>query len=190
MVTQSVVAGTQLCPKHNLLYEIRGVLSKRRLWPVSFAALVWLILNTVLLSVVALARTETVSQVPNPPPQYLPGSILPSDASCFLHSGEFVPRCSVRFLNDDIYFSFDTDTHVIVKAAIPAQAYTVGQLILAWGRPSGSMGSKYIISVNWGTRSAILYTSSLRPDSQLEFIVYDAKPQPSRPWHGFRLPKN
>lgn len=190
MVTQSDVADTEVFPKHKLLYEIVDVLSKRRLRPVSVAALVWLILNTALLSVVTLARREMSPQVPNPPPQYLPGSILPSDASCFLHTSEYVPRCSVRFLDDDIYFSFDTDTHVIVKAAIPAHAYTVGQLILAWGRPSGSMGSKYIISVNWGTRSAILYTNSLRPDSQLEFIVYDAKPQPVGSWRGFELPKN
>jgi hypothetical protein len=185
MVTQSVVADTELSPKHNPLYVNRRVLSKRRLWPVSFATLVSLILMVVLLSVLALARMETGPQVPNLPPQYLPGSLLPSDVVCFLHSGEVVPRCSAHFLDDDIYFSFDADTHVIIKSAIPARAYTVGQLILAWGKPSGSMGSDYIISVSWGTRSALLYTRSLRPDSRLEFIVYDAEAQAVAPWYGF-----
>ena len=64
---------------------------------------------------------------------------------------------------------------------------TYGDLILAWGTPSGFAQYGRDIDVYWGTQSAHLTTCSFRPESRVEFIIYaPVQPVSVSPWHGFR----
>jgi hypothetical protein len=67
----------------------------------------------------------------------------------------------------------------------PAQQFSLGELIAAWGDPSGIISSESVIHVYWGTRSALLYTRSLQPNSPVDFILYDPAFQQTSRWLGF-----
>jgi hypothetical protein len=135
--------------------------------------------------VMTAARTGTIRQLLDLPPRYFPGNPLPEDVSCYTHDDEHAPRCFDQLFGEEVYFNFDGNPRTILRTIIPAQAYTIGQLILSWGAPSGIRRNYYTIYVYWGTRSALLYTNSFQPDSRVEFILYDLEQQPTSPWRGF-----
>lgn len=153
---------------------------------VSVAALMCFCLTMLVLGVMTAARTGTIPTLLDPPPRYLPGNPLPGDVSCYTPGDEHMPRCFVQHLGDEVYFNFDGNTRTILRTVIPAREYTIGQLILAWGTPTGITQTHYTIYVYWRTRSALLYTSSFQPDSRVEFILYGLEQQPTAPWRGFR----
>jgi hypothetical protein len=84
-----------------------------------------------------------------------------------------------------VYFNVDPETHLINRTVIPAQKYAVGDLIAAWGTPTGTTRNETNIYIYWGARSALLYTRSLQPDSRVDFILYDLAPHQASPWPGF-----
>jgi len=138
------------------------------------------------LGVMTAARTGTTPQLFDLAERDLPGSPLPDDVICYSGIDEYSPRCFVRRFGNDVYFNFDKDSRTILRTVIPAHKYSIGYLIPTWGKPSGIKQSPYMVSVHWGTRSALLYTQEFRPDSRVEFILYDPEPLPASPWRGFR----
>ncbi len=66
----------------------------------------------------------------------------------------------------------------------PVRQYVLGQLVAAWGTPTGVAIGATGTSVYWGGRSALLYTTVLRPDSPIESIVYDLEPGQASAWRG------
>ena len=167
------------------------ILPKRRPVPVSLTLLAVLCFTALIASVMTAARAEPAPHLPDIPQAYLPGNLLPVSGWCYWPSNEQVPRCSVEFGDDEVYFSFDALTGIITRSIIPARAYMIGDLIAAWGTPTG-IHQKYTLTyVFWETRSALLYTTSFRPESRVEFIIYDLEPsQATSPWHGFRRRNN
>jgi hypothetical protein len=150
-----------------------------------FALLFSFCLALILMLVLALSRLALVPQPLELPPRYLPGSPYPSDTACYTPAGESMPRCSVDLLGNDVYFNFDNEKTSILRSIIPTQEYRIGDLVLAWGSPSGIKQQDTLSYVYWGRRSALLYTRSLQPHSRVTFILFDPVETEASPWRGF-----
>jgi hypothetical protein len=123
--------------------------------------------------------------VPDLPQRFLPGNPLPGEAVCMTLSDEVIGRCVVHLVDYDVYFGFDAEMRTIRSSLIPAQKYTAGDLVAAWGAPTGITWNETNIYLYWGTRSALLYTGLLQPDSRVDFILYDQQQKTASPWRGF-----
>ncbi len=144
----------------------------------------WLSQALLVLMVLALARRQPLAPVVEPPPSYLPGGLLPEATSCDF-SNHKLRLCSAEVSHQVLYFLIDTDTRLIRRTVLRTGAYTLGQLIAAWGTPTGMTQRAGTTLVHWRTRSLVLYTTSLRPNRQSEFIVFDLEPPKGSPWRGF-----
>jgi hypothetical protein len=102
-----------------------------------------------------------------------------------------VPRCFVDFLDYQIFFEFDTDMRILIRTIVPMQKYTLGELMLSWGTPTGVTRNRVMAYVYWWNWWALVDARSFRPDSRVLWILYDHKAQsPASPWHGFSIGKN
>jgi hypothetical protein len=127
------------------------------------------------------------AEIYTPPEMVLPGHPLPRFAgkdAC----DKFAPVNMICGELDGrkIYWSYELATRRIVRTGISANEYVIGDLILAWGTPSGFDQFGSSIYVSWGTRSALLTGRLLYPDSRIRFIEYDLDPPKRSPWRGFR----
>ena len=156
------------------------------------AALLLLGSIMLVLSVVAVASAGTPTPIPNLPEMYLPGSPIPEDALCYSYLTIVDPSvvCYVTFQGKEIFLKFDQNMKTILRVITSTQEYTIGEMLLAWGAPSGIEATPYSTSIFWGTRSAHFYIDSLRPDSRVEYIRYDLEPQSVSPWQGFGRYRN
>jgi hypothetical protein len=137
------------------------------------------------LGVVMSARTGATPHAPDLPQRFLPGNPLPGEAACMTLSDEHIPRCVVHQADYDVYFNFNADTRIISRTVIPAQQYTLGELMAAWGNPTGLTWNETNIYIYWGTHSALLYASSFQPNSRVDFILYELERKQAAPWPGF-----
>jgi hypothetical protein len=190
MFTRSVVVDTELSQGHVPSRENVSVQSQLRLWLVGFAGLLSLCLTLLVLGIMSVARIGTIPQFLDLPDSYLPGNLQPKEVSCYTYISEPFPHCSIQLLDYKVYFTFDAQTRTIMNTVISAHPYTIGQLILYWGTPTGINWNEYTIYIYWGTRSAMLSARSLRPDSRVRFILYDLEQPEASPWQGFRRRKD
>ena len=161
-------------------------------WPgiplmVKVATMVVLSLMLIIFSVLNVARTGTISKILGLPRPYLPGNSLPrlpKDAECNHFENDII-SCIVHELDQDVYVSYEKNSRMIVHTGLKAIESKIGELIVAWGLPSGINQYDDTIVIYWGTRSAVLYTNSFRPESTVKFIQYDFAEQQASPWQGF-----
>ncbi len=182
---------------------------KRKPTILNVAVLVVASLAMLILAVVITARMGTSPHAPDLPQRFLPGNPLPNEAACTTLSDDHIPRCVVRLAHDDVYFNFGTQKRIISRTVIPAQQYTVGDLIAAWGTPSGFISLTDVVAIDeenmtaawgtpsgftwnetkiyiyWGTRSALLYARSFQPNSRVDFILYNVDQPQASLWPGF-----
>jgi hypothetical protein len=144
-------------------------------------------LALIVFGTLSIASTSTFPELYAPPQAYLPGNSLPQlpvDVQRFLYEASYA---SVRTDIDGraFYLIYDTQTRMILRTSFRADEYTIGHLILAWGVPRGIKRQNSTIYVYWGTRSATINTTQIKPNSPIAFIVYDFEPQKALPWRGF-----
>ena len=191
MFSPSQAANVSLRRSRAALRKNPGVQAKQISIAVSFVILMALSLAMLVLGVSMIAKIESVPLLLDLPQVYLPGNLLPQGVTCYTQDDDYeigyIPTCFAHFLDHKIYFDLDADTQTLIRTFIPAQRYTIGQLIVAWGKPGGIRWTDYTISLYWGTRSATIYASSLRPDSPVEFILYELEARPGSSWAGFQL---
>ena len=138
------------------------------------------------LSVLIISRTGVPSEIYTPLQVYLPGNPLPQFArndTCDQLS-TYSTSCLAHLQNHDIYWDYESRTYKIVRTTIAADNM-IGDLIIAWGTPTGFDQQGISIVVSWGTRSALLATNSFQPYSRVRFIEYDTEPLKRSQWHGF-----
>lgn len=150
------------------------------------ALLLFLVITALIFGDLVAARIGAAPQILELSVDYRPGGPLPQRAICY--SGSAMQNiCTLNDAGRDIHFNYDSHRQMIVRSVIPAREYTIGQLIIAWGPPTGMIVLPTRVVVYWGNRSARVYSDSLRPASRVEFIVYDmAESQDISPWQGFR----
>ncbi len=132
-----------------------------------------------------LGRSSPVCAVFDPPPELLPGKQqFPSLAGCSaLHDGRFV--CHLTLRGSTIELTYDGIVHQIIYTAVSTPDQKLGDLIVAWGEPTGFTRSGQTLAVSWSTRTAYLAPHSFQPDTQVMRVTYDDKPKQTSPWHGF-----
>ena len=163
-------------------------LGLRLTWRTRFIILVGLVvlcLTLLISGVLLVARAQPVPRIPSLPQRYFPGNPLPDDVACYWPVGDHMPHCSINYRGKEIQFAVDAEMQVIDYTLVRAREYTLGELVVSWGSPSGIIQTFPRTYVYWGTRAAYL-TGALKPDSQVQFILYDRAPRPTAPWRGFR----
>ena len=157
--------------------------------PLLFKVAIILLLSLMLLtsSNVDVSSGGSPAEIYSPPEMVLPGHPLPRFAggkSC----DKFAPVNMIcgEVEGRKIYWYYELATRRIVRTGISANEYVIGDLILAWGTPSGFDQFGSSIYVSWGTRSALITGRLLYPDSRIRFIEYDLDPPKRSPWRGFR----
>ena len=154
---------------------------------VKVETMVVLSLMLTIFSVLNVARTGTISKILGPPRPYLPGNslpLLPKDAECNHFENDII-FCIVHELGQGVYIGYEASTRMIIHTGLKTNESKIGELIVAWGLPTGFNQYDDSIFVYWGTRSAVLYTDSFRPESLVQFIRYDLEPQQASAWRGF-----
>ena len=145
-------------------------------------------LMLLVLSILSAARTETVPDIHVLDEIYLPGNVLPQlpkDAECF-DLAYLYRSCLISVLGQKIYLNYEPSSRMMVHTGYRTKEYSIGELIVAWGFPTGIAQHDTFTFVNWERRSAIIYSKSFEPESRVAFIQYDLEEQPSSVWEGFR----
>jgi hypothetical protein len=118
-----------------------------------------------------------------------PGDSLPSDADCYFYyyppGGAY---CHVRRGNLDIYLSLDTIHSKIEHVAylLNSDYLRIGDLVLAWGLPTGQYRSKWGQMIYFSTdRYAYIPGPEFRPASIVRLIVFGKNEIRIERWRGF-----
>lgn len=176
-------------------HGLRGLRAVRT-WPISLRVKVVsvIFLSTILLilSAVAVGRMGVMPEIVVPPQAYLPGSPvpqLPKDAECFQPDYEqFYRSCSTHVAGQTLFITCDLSAQMIVHTEVLGVDHsTIGDLITVWGNPTKVSQANLLTVVYWGTRSAVVYTRTFRPESRVIFIQYELEEPDAPRWQGFRL---
>ena len=142
-------------------------------------------LAVLILTVVALARVGTVPSS-QPLLQLLLDGRLPATANCspryYNHA-----YCRVETEGKVVALFVNLETNTIKATVDSGNDYRLGDLILAWGTPTGISPHAYgcSIVVFWGRRAAQLYTCALEAGSSVAYLAYVLDPHPMSSWRGF-----
>lgn len=144
------------------------------------------LLSLVIASTVLAARTAqpTVSDIPE---KLQPGHIMPDDVGCAgtPYAGD---RMSCRVLTDQydlIFVTFDSKHRVIKRASMMIDRQTIGDLIRAWGPPTGIKKMRWAMEVQWGTRYVYVSSQPFTPENTVGFISYALDQDEAQSWKGF-----
>ncbi len=121
----------------------------------------------------------------------LPGHSLPTAASCDIGDSGFRYLSFCTAFQEGaglVHFTYDRRTQVIRSASIAVDAFTIGDLIMARGNPTGYRRKYGTIQIYWGEKSALV-SVPLNSASQVRLLLYylDASdlPQDRVEWRGF-----
>jgi hypothetical protein len=155
----------------------------RQLFIVRMAAPLFFALMLCSFGLVAIPRSRSVRAIGEPPVDVLPGKNLPANAECeSLHDGRF--RCTVHVNGEDIQLMYDGASQRIMYTFMPGHDATLGDLILAWGTPTGYQHHDKVIAVSWNTRTAFLQPCSFEYTSWIAYVAYGQERETPLPWHG------
>jgi hypothetical protein len=175
----------ECCAESRKAFDVQP---KRKPGLIGLTVALVLCLTLTIFCVIAIARSETVSFPGTPPSRYLPGNPRPQHVPCTASPDERTYSvCTAEVFPYKIYVSLDEGKPIIVMTLVPGDGYALGQLILAWGTPTGIAQDSHSAYIYWGTRVASLPTRSFRPDGQIDYIQYDLFPSKASPWRGFTL---
>jgi hypothetical protein len=169
--------------------SVSGAITWAGQLPLLFKIVTILLLSLIPLtgSILIISRIGIPSPIYAPPQAYLPGNILPrySEEDVCVSLPTYNSSCLGHLQGHDIYCDYEAGTHKIIRTTVSAEESAIGDLILAWGTPTGFDQYDTSIVVSWGTRSALLVTNSFQPNSRVRFIAYDTEPLKRSPWRGF-----
>jgi hypothetical protein len=164
--------------------------------PLLVKVAVCILLGSTLLTIgiMSVSRTATILPIKTPPQGFFPSNPLPSlseNISCnYYHGHQLINTTCLAYSSDQNVYFYSVEGEGrkgIVRTTISANEYTIGALMLAWGTPTGFDRYGTVIVVSWGTRSALLVTSSFQPTSRIGFITYDLEAPMRSPWRGFGM---
>ena len=191
MPAQNSLISTVLCH-----YRFRVVLAEpvhHKPLPVT-VQLIGLILGGLTLSLlvgVAMASLGPRPVIFEPGQQFLPGNPRPGDVDCNSladgYSGAYASYTTCSAVQDDKHLSLQIDiaSGVIMRAYFLAGEYSIGDLMLVWGAPSGFSRFGRNTYLYWGTREAFVLGCSFSPASNVHRITYERKPIALISWRGF-----
>lgn len=145
-----------------------------------------LVVATSFVAVILAAVRQPLKAINELPEHLLPGHSLPPGVSCaWDYSWSAITYCTVPGRGPLIYLYYNRETGKIITAEMYTSETTIGDLINAWGTPTSMKQYSYAAIVYWGTRSAWVYTSHIRPTDDLVILQYHEVADQTRPWRGF-----
>jgi hypothetical protein len=155
----------------------------------------WVVVLCIFVGMVGLTMSAMIigkliakSMVIELPPQYLPGNPPPNvsqDLSCSKTGYDIQSLCSLKHTNKPIILKFHTDNRQIIQTTLWNYEYRVGDMIAAWGTPTGIARYGKLTYLYWRTRAVFVHGKTLRPTSFVESIEYFMEQQQGKRWRGF-----
>jgi hypothetical protein len=132
----------------------------------------------------AHSKAPPVAQLP---PALMPGNPLPNDASCVTGPYPSGNNLYCYMMLDDtlVYFMFSSMQGTIERLSYSPRAGVLGDLILAWGTPSGMNRLTWAVEVHWGNRVVYVSDKPFGPESRIHYVAYNLMPDHAQPWRGF-----
>jgi len=145
------------------------------------ACCLWILI----LAVIALARVRPIASI-ELPTQLQPRGPLPQTAHCLLSQGRY-DDCQFDLNSQAFDLTYDSKSRTIIRILVRGQQYTISDLLLAWGTPTGftRFGYGCSIVIMWNTRAAHLNTCALQMSSRIDLLEYALAQVPDSPWRGF-----
>src|SRR5260221_5397666 len=158
MSIYSGVVGARLSQDHRLSMNAEDVLPRPRHALAGAIVVIAGCLALLILTVIVLARAGTVPSI-QPLQQLLLGGLLPATASCSPRLYHYV-YCRAEVDDKDIALFFITLTGTIKANVDSGSQFRLGDLLLAWGTPTGITRYGYGCSIVefWGMRAVQAYT--------------------------------
>jgi hypothetical protein len=153
------------------------------------------VLSSIILAAVAgciitFTRGEPAAAFEPVNPRFLPGNPLPRSSWCERHYGdptETTLPCHARQPTGRVvYLTYDTREQQITRTFINTPGKTVGELVLAWGIPTGYRNDSFGVYVYWQGRFVYSSDRAFKPESRAVFVAYSGKATKYAPWYGFR----
>jgi hypothetical protein len=89
-----------------------------------------------------------------------------------------------------VYFMFSSRDQTIARLSYTPRSGNLGDLLLAWGTPTGINRLSWSTEVHWGNRVVYVANNPLAPESRILYIAHNLAPERSQPWRGFTSNNN
>lgn len=127
------------------------------------------------------------SHVPEVPEYLLPGQPVPAQCDytwrAYYPSNTFYCRNVVD--GTFMYAEYSQSRKIITRVSYSVDGETVGDLILAWGIPTGMQRYNWGVEIYWGKRSVWASTEPFTPMSRIFLVAYTLRTPDASAWHGF-----
>ena len=136
-------------------------------------------------------RDQPIAQYEPVASEFLPGHTLPYDLSCesayySMDNSHLYCRAVQGIQEGNLYITFDVREKIIVRTTLLDPNKTIGELILAWGVPTGVSNLVLGKYVYWPGRYVFVASKVFSPGSPTGFLVYDNRANIEQLWTGFR----
>ncbi len=117
----------------------------------------------------------------------LPGDNMPPGAQCHTYSYySYEIYCHLASDGGDIYFYPDKKSNKVAGASYLISGHiNVGQLLNAWGEPSGERRSEYASEISWPGKYAYVIDRFISPNSPVGYIFFGDSQAEDHKWTGF-----
>jgi hypothetical protein len=145
-----------------------------------------LALSVSISGIILIARAAPPVLV-QPPANILPGNPLPDDVKCIWppYRSNGMLYCNTILDENRVYLTYDPRREMIIRSSVEIDRQTVGDLLLAWGTPTGLKRSPWSAQIQWGGRYVYAYAHPFKPSNPIFFVFYTLEPESNPPWSGF-----
>ncbi len=145
------------------------------------------LLSGLIAGVITRSRSAFRRLTIDPPPRMMPGNRLPPDASCSWYTVQGnVASCNMPVNDGIVYMSYNPFQHAIIETIMKPVATTVGDVVLAWGTPTGCRKIGNGTQIYWPGRSVYTASGQLTPIAPVESISFVPLSTDYYPaWRGF-----
>jgi hypothetical protein len=149
------------------------------------------ILATVLHGFILISGTGNIkaraSSIEHLPEQFFPGNTLPSATDCMWppYTPSDTKYCRITLGYTTVFATYDVKRKMITRVSYSGQGETIGDLIMAWGTPTGMKRLPWAMEVHWKDRVVYASIQPFSPKSRAILIAYTLDYEAAPAWRGF-----
>jgi hypothetical protein len=132
-------------------------------------------------------EAKAASTIESLPEQYFPGNSLPSTTDCTWppYTPSYTKYCRIILGYTTIFATYDVKQKMITRVSYSGHGETVGDLIMAWGIPTGMKRLPWAMEVHWKNRVVYASLQPFSPKSRAVLIAYTLENEVVPAWKGF-----
>jgi hypothetical protein len=156
---------------------------------VTFAAVA--LFATLLHGFVLISRTGIIKAearaIERLPEQFFPGNSLSSTSDCMWppYSPGDTKYCRITLGYTTVFATYDVTRRMITRVSYSGNGETIGELIMAWGTPTGMKRLPWAMEVHWKNRVVYASLQPFNPKSRAVLIAYTLDNEAVPAWRGF-----